>query len=110
MLLGSGVMLSRIRTLDRRLLTRRCVACGYDGALLRGGQAARCARCGCDLRRRPARSYAEMEGLLGQPVTIDAPLGPHGGEERVIHRWLAFLFIVAVGMLAMVCLVSAALP
>ncbi|MHC5023490.1 MAG: hypothetical protein ACYTGG_06205 [Planctomycetota bacterium] len=103
-------MIGRIRTLDRRLLTRRCVACGYDGALLRGGQAPQCARCGCDLRRRPARSYAEMEGLLGQPVTIDAPLRGGRREERIINRWLAFLFIVAVGMMTLAFLVSAAYP
>ena len=66
-------MVSKVQTINRRLFTRRCLACGYDGALLQDGQAPRCARCGCDLRRRPARSYAEMEGLVGKPLTLDAP-------------------------------------
>jgi hypothetical protein len=101
-------MLSRVQTLDRRLLTRRCVACGYDGALLRGGQAERCARCGCDLRVRPARSYAEMEGLLGQPLTIDSPMSKPRREERLIHRWLAFLLIALIGVMLVAYLAAAA--
>ncbi len=99
-------MTQKTQTFDRRLLVRQCVACGYDGALLRGGQAQRCARCGCDLRHRPARSYAEMEGLLGQPMTIDSPLSQQHREERLIHRWLAFLFCAALWFVALVYLTT----
>jgi hypothetical protein len=104
-------MLEPLRTLDRRLLMRRCVACGYDGALLRGGQAMRCARCGCDLRQRPARSYAEMEGLLGHPMTVQAPFEAqdHQRQEHLIHRWLAVLFLAMIGIVAIAFLSAAAL-
>jgi hypothetical protein len=90
-------MLGKLKSLDARLLRRRCVECGYDGALLRGGQATRCARCGCDLRRRPARSYAEMEGLTGQRVALHRLPSPTSTAretrgERLIYRWLAILF------------------
>ena len=61
-------MVGKVRTVNPDLYVRRCVACGYDGALLQNGRAERCARCGCDLHLRPARSYAEMEGLIGQPI------------------------------------------
>ncbi len=84
------------QTIDRRLLQRRCVACGYDGALLRGGHAARCARCGCDLGVRPARSYADMEGLLGHTTNLDGAMMTPDREERLVHRWLAFFFFSVV--------------
>ena len=100
----------KLKSLERDLFTRRCVACGYDGALLRGGLAERCARCGCDLRLRPARSYAEMEGLVGQPVTLDSPQLHPRSEDRIIQRWLAFLFIVMLGLLLLVYLAAAAVP
>ena len=102
-------MMSKVQTLNRRLFTRRCVACGYDGALLQGGQARRCARCGCDLRERPARSYAEMEGLTGQPLTIDAPLRRYRGQDRLAHKWFAFLFVTALMVLSVAYLLSAAI-
>jgi hypothetical protein len=102
-------MLGDLKTINYRLLTRRCVGCGYDGALLRGGQAQRCARCGCDLRKRPARSYAEMEGLLGQPMTIEASIGNSRYPERLIHRWLAFLFMLIMGIVALAYLCNEAL-
>ena len=101
-------MVGKVQTLNRRIFVRRCVACGYDGALLRGGQAERCARCGCDLRKRPARSYAEMEGLIGQPLTIDAPMSKPRRQERLVQRWLAFLFFAMIAAMAMVFLASAA--
>jgi hypothetical protein len=101
-------MPSRTKTLDERLLRRRCVACGYDGALLRGGFAVRCAKCGCDLRQRPARSYVEMEGLRG----IHPPrLGPVGfdPEPHALSRWLAFLFLVMMMFIVIIALASATL-
>jgi hypothetical protein len=98
--------MSKVQTFDRRLLTRRCLSCGYDGALLRGGLADHCARCGCDLRLRPARSYAEMEGLLGQPLTIDAPQQRPGRDERLVQKWLTFLFFSALLVMTLGCLVA----
>ncbi len=103
-------MLQKTKTLDPKLIVRRCVACGYDGALLRGGQAEICARCGCNLRQRPARSYAEMEGLVDQPSTLDEPLSRPRRDERFIHRWMVFLFLTALGFIAMLYLAAATFP
>ena len=100
-------MLQQATNIDARLLVRQCVACGYDGKLLRDGQASRCARCGCDLRKRPARSYAEMEGLVGQTVTSDAPLNNPPQERRFVHRWILFLFFAAICIIALIQLTSA---
>lgn len=101
------------------MLVRRCVACGYDGGLLNAGLAERCARCGVDLRERPAMSYAEMEGLLGQPLEVRDIAGgsntsqldrrPHY-QQSIIQRWLAFLFLAMVGLVAFVYLAAAAVP
>ncbi len=103
-------MIGRLKSLDVRLLTRRCVGCGYDGVLLQGGKADNCARCGCDLRKRPARSYAEMEGLLGQTMTVERPMIIWPGHEvNVFRRWLAFLFLWAVLLGAITCLSVAAI-
>ncbi|UCD76702.1 MAG: hypothetical protein JSV91_07200 [Phycisphaerales bacterium] len=99
-----------MKTLDHTMFVRRCVACGYDGALLQGGRAARCARCGCDLRERPARSYAEMEGFIGQPVILDSPREHPVPQEKLIHRWLAFLFFALLMLIGIAYLSSAALP
>lgn len=103
-------MVGKVRTVNPDLYVRRCVVCGYDGALLQNGRAERCARCGCDLHLRPARSYAEMEGLIGQPITLDSPPAPGSREQRLIQRWLAFLFFVMLGLLLMAYLVAAAIP
>ncbi len=100
-------MVSRTQTLDRRLLRRRCLACGYDGALLRDGLASRCARCGCDLRRRPARSYVEMEGLPGGPDRRAISLDP-SVEAKLVHRWVAFVFLVMFGLVMIIYLWAAA--
>ncbi len=102
-------MNTRVQVLDRRLLMRQCVACGYDGALLRGGAAPRCARCGCDLHKRPARSYAEMEGLLGQPVFIERSI-PAGREQALLQKWLLVFFIMTIAMIAFFYLVASAFP
>ena len=111
-------MLSNVRTtIDRRLLARRCVSCGFDGPSINRlpppGAQARCPRCGCDLHKRPPRSYAEMEGLLGSPMLtrpraqIIEEQDEAGQGERLVHRWLAFLFIAMLGMLAIAYLASA---
>ena len=100
-------MVGKVKTLNRRIFVRRCVACGYDGALLRGGRAERCARCGCDLKERPARSYAEMEGLIGQPVTIDSPMSEPRKQERLVNRWLSFVFFAMLGLVGLIYLAAA---
>ena len=41
-----------------------------------------------------------MEGLLGQPEQIDTPTVRQMREERLIHRWLTFLFFVLLGFIA----------
>lgn len=103
-------------TLDRRLLTRRCVSCGFDGPAINRSASAieNCPRCGCDLTERPPRSYAEMEGLLGMPspalprelVVIDRTDHAETRGERVLQRWLAFMFISMVGLLAIAYLAA----
>jgi len=102
-------MNTRVQVIDRRLLMRQCVACGYDGALLKGGTAPRCARCGCDLQRRPARSYAEMEGLLGQPVIAGSAARRHE-ESMLLQKWLLVFFVLAVAMISFFYLVMTAMP
>lgn len=110
---GLKRMMGELRTLDRRLLVRRCVECGYDGPQVRDdllNQADLCPHCGCDLRRRPPRSYAEMEGLLGLSMVVEPPTKRESVEERLIHRWLAFLFFALMGMVAIAYLSAAAMP
>ena len=79
---------------------------------VRGGEAERCARCGCDLRQRPARSYAEMEGLVGGQTTLDAPMTDFDGigfDTRLAQRWLAFLFLSTIFLTTLGLLVAAVL-
>ena len=95
---------------DQRLLRRQCVACGYDGALLRDGRARHCTRCGCDLRKRPARSYAEMEGLTvasTRPV-VRSSVDTGEFQASVRQRWVAFLFLALIGLAVTVYLSAAA--
>lgn len=102
-------MLGKTKSLPASLLTRRCVECGYDGSLLRNGFANQCARCGCDLRDRPARSYAEMEGfILSQSRFHPETVWP-ANEQRVVRRWMVFLFLCAALVGAIACLSFAAI-
>ena len=128
-------MVGKTRSVNQDHLVRRCVGCGYDGALLMSGKASRCVSCGCDLAVRPARSYAEMEGLAelanGAEVAEFAEFSEnHGSEEgsisvgpdrakpwsrgarepQLIQNWLAFLFFVLLGLLLLISLVAAAVP
>lgn len=88
--------------LERRL----CLRCGYRGRLLQGDRGRMrftCPACRCDLYARPARSYAEMEGLLDgaedSPIPdfwIDAepaaPIDAPAHVEPSIRRpWLSRL-------------------
>ena len=108
-------MLGKLKSLDARLLRRRCVGCGYDGALLRGGAARQCPRCGCDLRRRPARSYAEMEGLLGPAYLLDRVKQPRKPPTprpapRLMYRWLGFAFGGLLLLISIIYLSAAVWP
>lgn len=102
-------MLGKLKRLPSQLLVRRCVACGYDGSLLRMSETTRCPRCGCDLSQRPARSYAEMEGLLPYSSAPPAPSLWPRNEVRLRERWLVFMFFWAVLLGAIACLSFAAL-
>ena len=102
-------MLGKLKRLPSSLLVRRCVACGYDGALLRSSETRRCPRCGCDLKKRPARSYAEMEGLVPGAALCSKPMIWPRDEMHLTHRWLVFMFFWAILVGAITCLSMAAL-
>jgi hypothetical protein len=55
-----------------------------------------------------------MEGLAGPPVAVNSLLFDHGqaGSRagRIGQRWLSFLFLVVVGLAAMIYLAATALP
>lgn len=105
-------MAGKPTTLDSELFVRRCVRCGHSGdAMLSIAPA--CPRCGCDLRRRPARSYAEMEGLDVAPAAdpggclLTAEMMPtRSRESRCVQRWLLFLFLVMLGFVGLVVLAA----
>jgi len=73
----------------------RCVACGQEVPVARDADA--CAGCGCDLAERPARSYAEMEGLV-EAVAEAALQDPFVAWRRTLtlERWLLTAFTAAV--------------
>lgn len=118
-------MASRTRTRGASLTTRRCLACGYAGRFAQGrggrgqfglvphaetaersGPLGHCPRCGCDFHARPPRSYAEMEGLdQADRSEIDAD----AQESRLVERWLGFLFIAAIAVIALGSLSAALL-
>jgi len=106
-------MVGKVKPMDHHLLRRRCVCCGYDGPAIRlalqRDAAADCPECGCDYHQRPPRSYAEMEGLLARPVPFTAPVISAERQQRLIHRWLAFLFVTLIGIIALGYLAAAAM-
>ena len=75
------------------LTDRCCLTCGYRGRELqgrRGQERLICPQCRQDLYVRPARSYAEMEGLV-QP---GAEARTHDGTRRdgaARGRWVSIL-------------------
>ncbi|MCE2874235.1 MAG: hypothetical protein LW625_01150 [Planctomycetaceae bacterium] len=85
----------RTSTIQRRHLVPRCVACGQEVAASRAMDV--CAGCGCDLADRPARSYAEMEGLV-EAVAEAALQDPFVSWRRslTLERWLLTVFTAAV--------------
>jgi len=99
-------MIGRVDAIQDRLLQRRCVACGHDGDDIRSGDHTHCPACNCDLHLRPPRSYAEMEGLVGQPLTIDAPRRRAARDPRLARRWVIFLGFTMLVMLSLVYLAA----
>ncbi len=80
-------------THDTSIHRRMCVRCGYDGRGVREGVFRTadpwCPNCGCDFRRRPPLSYAEMEGLCGIPYTSVEPVVPSPARrKRNARAWL----------------------
>lgn len=58
------------------LTDRCCLTCGFRGRELqgrRGRERLVCPQCRQDLYARPARTYAEMEGLIEPPVLVTSP-------------------------------------
>ncbi len=96
-------MVGKLKSIDQRLFEPKCLQCGKHCGL-GDGLARRCANCGCDFCERPPRSYAEMEGLIGQPVTIDSPMEPWRCEARFLQRWLAFIFVVMMSLMILLFL------
>ncbi len=97
-------MLGRVKTSSAsRLHARRCVQCGAESQTARGFRSASCPSCGCDFRQRPARSYAEMEGLIESRPALRR--SAEELEATVIERWIlvifagAILIVVAVSLL-----------
>jgi hypothetical protein len=103
-------MVSNVRSINRELFVRQCVACGYDGWLLEGGQAEYCVSCGCDLQQRPARSYAEMEGLLGHPILAETPDAMAPIRAGFLQRWMVFIFFAMLGLMSLLVFAEAAVP
>jgi predicted RNA-binding Zn-ribbon protein involved in translation (DUF1610 family) len=69
---------------------KTCLSCGYRGPELQGRRGRYqfvCPECGTDLYERPARSYAELEGLAEPDPAID--LEPDWAAEAPPSRWRA---------------------
>jgi hypothetical protein len=81
-------MLSRVTSGRFDVLQRRCLGCGYGGEQVERDAA--CPRCGCDFTIRPPRSYAEMEGFVGDPMPIE-PVDSTASRDRLLGRWALFV-------------------
>jgi hypothetical protein len=55
-----------------------------------------------------------MEGLLGTPVLVrnpkERPQRQRSANDGLLQRWLAFLFLAMLGLMAIVYLSAAAIP
>ena len=102
-------MEARVKSLREHLYSRRCMMCGYDGPQVQNHDLDFCIECGTDLRHRPPRSYAEMEGFLGQAVTIDSPLNDPRRRYRLMRHWFAFLMLTLSGVVLIGYLLAALL-
>jgi len=81
------------RTIQPTSIHRRlCVRCGFDGRAVQEGflrqSEAWCPNCGCDFRRRPPQSYAEMEGLNDEPFISVQPVAASPRRARRARRML----------------------
>lgn len=80
--------------LSSSLTCKTCLACGYRGPELQGRRGRHqfvCPGCGTDLYERPARCYAELEGLVDSDPTID--LEPDWAAEPAPPRWRRLLAV-----------------
>ena len=102
-------MAGKLKTIGSQLFSRRCVACGYDGELLHNANAAQCVNCGCDFRARPPRSYAEMEGLVGDPRAMFDPPPAEPLPSRIFQRWIALCVLFTIALVTIVFLSAALL-
>lgn len=84
-------MLSRTTSGRIDIMQPRCLACGSAVDHFAVDRESTCSRCGCDFLLRPPRSYAEMEGLIGEPVTIDQVESEPRISDRLIGRWALFV-------------------
>ena len=85
-----------------KLIVRMCVSCGSPVLDHEIYQA--CSSCGCAFAQRPPRTYAEMEGLNGNEQTYDVPeAGTYEAwrEQRLVERWLWFIFATGLVVSAM---------
>jgi hypothetical protein len=101
--------MTAIRTIPSTSIHRRlCVRCGFDGRSVQEGVFRRsdpwCPNCGCDFRRRPPLSYAEMEGLYDEPFISVQPVAASPRRvkrarrmlRRRFERCLAAIFVLLV--------------
>lgn len=69
-----------------------CVRCGFDGRGVQEGVFRQgepwCPNCGCDFRRRPPLSYAEMEGLYDEAFISVQPVAASPRRARQARRML----------------------
>lgn len=85
----------RLRTssIQRRHLVPRCLGCGREQVAAQ----ASCHGCGADLVERPARSYAEMEGLVEfDPPSASPDAFQDWRRQVTLERWLLTAFTSAV--------------
>ena len=74
---------------DAFLNDRCCLTCGFRGRELQGRRGLErlvCPRCRQDLCARPARSYAELEGLVERAASATrAPVRPAGRRIALLR-------------------------
>lgn len=93
MVLRLAAMRLRTSSIQRRHLVPRCLDCGRE----QPGSEISCQGCGSDLQARPARSYAEMEGLVEFDPPEASPDPFLAWRQRItLERWLLTGFTAAV--------------
>ena len=90
----------------------RCVRCGKAARSELSMQLPECIDCGCDFVERPPMSYARMEGFLEEMVEADLqhPRVRTNWEDelevRLVERWLASTFLLALSVILLVAFLS----